>query len=78
MAPCLARIAAVRERMVLPDEKELRKLQELSTARLKLIRERADLILERDMVVLSSDVFLVKARKKSEAKKNIQKRKSSQ
>ncbi|GEM_PF-1817526 len=67
----LARIAAVRERMVLPDERELRKLQELSTARLKLIRERADLMLQRDMVVLSSDDFLVKARKKSEAKKQI-------
>jgi hypothetical protein len=67
----LARVASIRERMVLPDEKELRKLQEFSTARLKCIRDRADLIRERDRVILSSDDVLVKGRKKSEAKKKI-------
>lgn len=67
----LARISAIRERMVLPNEKELRKLQELSSARLKLIRDRADLILERDQVVLSSNDYLTKRRTKSEIKKKI-------
>lgn len=67
----LARISAIRERMVLPNEKEMRKLQELSTARFKLIRERSALILERDQVVLSSNDYLTKRRLKSEAKKKI-------
>ncbi len=67
----LARIGAIRERMVLSDEKQLRRLHELSSSRLKLVRDRADLVLERDRVVLSSDGFLVKARKKADAKKKI-------
>jgi hypothetical protein len=67
----LARIGAIRERMVPSDEKQLRRLHELSSSRLKLVRDRADIVLERDRVVLSSDGFLVKARKKADAKKKI-------
>ena len=67
----LSRIVGIRERMVLPDENELRALQSLSDERLKLVRERAELVRSRDRVVLSSDDFLVKKRNRNESERKI-------
>jgi len=58
-------------RKIFPDEKKIRNLQIMSVSRLKLIRERADLVLERDRILLSANRELYKKRKLNESEKKI-------
>jgi len=67
----LARIAGIKSRIILIDEKKTRELQVISEARIKLIRERVELALARDKILLSSDPQLVKQSKKKETTDKI-------
>jgi len=67
----VSELSRTASRRILPDEKRSRAMRSLSSARLKLIRERAALALERDRILLTADQELVKKRKLREAENRI-------
>jgi len=67
----LSEISRTASRIIPPDERKARELRVLSAARVKLVRERADLVLSRDRILLSADPGLSKKRKTGEAEIKI-------
>lgn len=70
----LARIGGLGNRLVLPSEKKARTLQEMSVLRVKLIKERSDLIRERDKVFFLADTEAMKKKRMKESTKAIVKK----
>lgn len=68
----LANISGISSRKVFKNELQARELQTLSDSRIKLIRDRAELVTARDKIFLTSDPLLVKQRKKNETNARIQ------
>lgn len=67
----LSRVGNLKDRAVLPDEQKSRELAALSQSRMKLITERAALVLERDKVLLSADGSFTKRRNRAKAEKAV-------
>ncbi len=70
----LSEISRTTSRRILPNERKARELQILFASRLKLIRERSNLVLARDKILLSSEPALSKKQKTGEAEVKIRKK----
>lgn len=70
----LSRIGGLGNRLVLPSEKKARDLQEMSVQRVKLIKERSDLIRERDKIFFLTDTEAMKKKRKKESANAILKK----
>lgn len=67
-------IAGIDSRMVFADERQARMMKELSEKRLKIVRTRADLIAQRDKLLLSDDSSGTKGKKRRDLNRDIKAR----
>ena len=67
----LSRVVSVNSRSIKSDEKKARELMVLSDQRLKLVRDRADFVFERDKILLSIAGSMAKNQKMSDVKKRL-------
>jgi len=68
----LSRVVSINSRLIKTDEKKARELAALSDLRMKLVRERADIVFERDKILLSTAGTMVKNQKTNDVKKRLE------
>jgi hypothetical protein len=67
----LSRVSSINSRLIQSDERKARELAELSDKRMKMVRERANIVFERDSILLSTAGTMVKNQKMSDVKKRL-------